>query len=135
MAMIEWSDSLSVGVKEFDDQHKVLIGMINDLHNAMKEGKGKGVVGEIVEKLIEYTDTHFKTEEKYFDQFDFPGKAAHKKTHEDFVTKVVDFSEDLSSGKITLTLDVMKFLSSWLKEHIKGTDKEYSAFFAEKGLT
>ena len=36
MALIEWSDDLSVKVKELDVQHQKLIAMINDLNDAMK---------------------------------------------------------------------------------------------------
>ena len=41
MSLIQWSDEYSVMVREMDDQHKTLVGMINDLHEAMKSGKGK----------------------------------------------------------------------------------------------
>ncbi len=41
MPLIEWSDKLSTGTRMFDEQHKKLVAMINELHNAMKYGRGK----------------------------------------------------------------------------------------------
>ena len=41
MALISWNESYSVKVKQFDDQHKKLVNMLNDLHEAMKQGKGR----------------------------------------------------------------------------------------------
>jgi len=35
---------------------------------------------------------------------------------------------------LSLTIDVMNFLSDRLKKHIMGTDKKYAPFFQEKGL-
>ena len=79
MALVTWNDSLSVNVAEIDQQHRKLIAMINELNDAMKIGKGKDVLGGIVNSLISYTATHFKTEEKYFAQFGYPDTEDHKK--------------------------------------------------------
>ncbi len=43
MALIDWDKSLSVNVEEIDQQHKKLIAMINELNEAMRNGKGKEV--------------------------------------------------------------------------------------------
>ncbi|MCX5829220.1 MAG: bacteriohemerythrin [Deltaproteobacteria bacterium] len=134
MALIKWSDSFSVNVVEIDKQHQKLVGMINDLDDAMRQGKGKDVLGKIVNGLISYTGTHFKTEERYFDQFGYPEANSHKKEHSDFVAKVSEFKDGFEKGKIGLTIKVMDFLSDWLQNHIKGVDKKYGPFFNDKGL-
>ncbi len=134
MAMIEWNDSLSVKVTKIDQQHQKLISMINELFDAMKQGKGKDVLGNIVNGLISYTETHFKLEEDYFDQYRYPKTLSHKKEHNDFVKKVSEFKDEFEKGSIMLTVEVMDFLGDWLKNHIKGSDKKYTQFFNEKGL-
>lgn len=134
MAMMTWNDNLSVKVAEIDQQHKRLIAMINELNDAMKVGKGKDVLEKIVSSLITYTATHFKTEEKYFTLYRYPDAENHKKEHVAFVQKVSNFKEGLEKGKMSLTIEVINFLSDWLKNHIMGTDKKYSQFFNEKGL-
>lgn len=134
MAFIHWNDSFSVNVKEIDQQHQKLISMINELHDAMSQGKGKDVMGKIVNGLFSYTATHFKTEEKYFDQFGYPETDSHKKEHIAFVQKVTHFKEGYEKGNVGLSIEVMFFLSDWLKDHIKITDMKYSTFFNEKGL-
>ena len=35
MALITWTDNLSVSVTEVDEQHKKLVAMINELNEAM----------------------------------------------------------------------------------------------------
>lgn len=40
MPLIQWNESLSVGVVEIDRQHRKLVELINDLNNAMRQGKG-----------------------------------------------------------------------------------------------
>jgi hemerythrin len=135
MAMITWNDNLSVKVKEIDLQHQKLIDMINELNEAMKKGKGKESLAKIINGLVSYTATHFKQEERYFDKFGYPDTVNHKKEHVAFVKKVTDFKNGFEKNNLSVTVEVMNFLSDWLKNHIKGTDKQYSAFFNEKGLS
>lgn len=134
MALINWNDSFSVKVAEIDEQHKELIAMINELNEAMKTGKGKDAAGKIVSKLIKYTASHFKTEEDLFAKYSYPDADSHKREHAAFVKKVSEFKEGFEKGKLSLTMEVMSFLSDWLKLHIMGTDKKYIQFFNDKGV-
>jgi len=134
VALIEWTDSLSVNVAEIDRQHKKLIAMINDLNDAMRQGQGKDVAGKIINGLISYTETHFSTEEKYFDRFGYPEADGHKKEHAAFVQKVSEFNNGFEKGKLGLSIELMRFLSDWIKNHIMIVDKKYGPFFNEKGL-
>lgn len=134
MAFIKWDDSLSVNVKEIDEQHKKLVDLINKLTDAMSAGKAKQILGNILNELASYTVIHFKTEEKYFDKFKYPFTISHKKEHNDFIKKINDFKRDFESGKALLSVEIMKFLKDWLIKHIKGSDKKYSEFFNKHGL-
>lgn len=133
--MIEWSDSLSVGVKQIDAQHQKLIKLIHDLNDAMKVGKGKEVIGKIIKELVDYTVVHFKQEEAYFAKFNYAEKETHIAEHLKFIAEVSKFQKDFTEGRLGLSLTVMNFLSNWLNKHIMGTDKKYSACFTSNGLS
>ena len=134
MPLMDWKEEYSVKISQIDQQHKKLTEMVNELNDAMKIGKGKDTIGNIINGLTNYTMTHFRTEEKYFDQFGYPETDTHKKEHAAFVEKVADFRAKFESKQRLLTIEVMDFLSDWLKKHIMGTDKKYSGFFNENGL-
>ncbi|MHB8790636.1 MAG: bacteriohemerythrin [Desulfobulbaceae bacterium] len=134
MALIQWNDSLSVKVAEIDRQHQKLIALINELNEAMSQGQGRSVVGKIISGLVDYTLTHFKTEEQYFVAYGYPETTSHKKEHAAFVAKVSEFRDEFEKGRLALSIDVMNYLSDWLRHHIKGVDKQYTSFFNEKGL-
>ncbi|MDQ5987662.1 MAG: Bacteriohemerythrin [Syntrophus sp. SKADARSKE-3] len=134
MSLIKWSSDLSVNVVEIDRQHQALVGMINELNDAMSDKKATDVLGKIIDNLINYAANHFAQEERYFDQFKYPDTARHKAEHREFVKKVNDFHESFKKGKLFLSVGVMNFLRDWLVNHIKGTDKKYSRFFNEHGL-
>ncbi len=134
MALFSWNDSYSVKVTELDNQHKKLIDIINELHQAMLDKKAKDALEKIIGELMNYTINHFSFEEKYFAQYSFPGEAAHKKEHKNFLDKVTQFGKDFDEGKLMLSMEILNFLKEWLVNHIKGTDQNYSDFFNEKGL-
>jgi hemerythrin len=134
MALINWDNSLSVGVTESDDQHKVLIQYINDLNDAMKQGKGKEAVIDVINKLANYTATHFRNEEKYFVQFNYPLTDEHKSLHASFEKKIQDFKVDVQNGKLGTSIEVLNYLVSWLKGHILVEDRKYTSLFNSKGV-
>ena len=84
MALIKWNEKYSVNVNEFDYQHKKLVDLINELHDSMKQGKTKEVLGGILDELVKYTETHFKTEEEYFDKHSYVNSMSHKREHKEF---------------------------------------------------
>jgi len=134
MSLIKWNDSFSVNVVRIDQEHKKLVEMINELTDAMKAGHGKDVLGNILDRLISYTAFHFKTEEQYFMQVQYPDAVAHKKEHAAFVQKVTDFKKEFDAGRVTVSVNILQFLSKWLQNHIKGTDQKYSSFLNENGI-
>lgn len=134
MALITWNDSLSVKVKQFDDQHKKLVELVNQLFDAMKTGKGNQVMGDILKQLIAYTQTHFAAEERLMQQYGFPEYEAHKKEHNALVMQVLDLQKQFQEGKAVLTQNVMTFLRDWLAKHIQGVDKKYGVYLNGKGV-
>ena len=134
MVYIEWADAFSVKVKEIDDQHKKLIGMINTLHDALMNKRGKDVYKRVLDEMTEYAVTHFATEEKYMLRFQFPGYQEHKREHDVFAQKAAALQDEFSITGFVFTLPVVSFLKEWLQHHILVTDKKYSAFFNDHGL-
>lgn len=135
MALIAWSEKYNVQIKEIDNQHKVLVGMINDLHDAMKQAKSKEISLQIINKMAEYTKYHFSTEEKYMRRFEYPDYPGHQLEHEKFVRNVLKFRDDYENGKAGVSYDILNFLKDWLVGHIQLTDQKYAPLFIEKGLS
>lgn len=134
MEYFEWSDELSVNVKEIDTQHKMLVSMINSLREAMIAGKGRDVQKVTIEEMVDYATTHFATEEKYMQAFGYSEYSEHKREHDSFVAKALELKDRVSRAGFVLTLEILEFLKSWLKNHIRGTDKRYQKCFNEHGL-
>lgn len=134
-AYMEWKDIFSVNVKEFDEQHKKLIEMINELHDAIKKGQGRVAIAAVMEGMIDYALTHFANEERYMYLFHFPGYNEHKLEHDAFVDKVVDFQKMMGHEENpAFSLEIMEFLENWLVKHIQVIDRRYGPFLNTKGI-
>ncbi|SLM33215.1 Methyl-accepting chemotaxis sensory transducer (modular protein) [Desulfamplus magnetovallimortis] len=132
--LITWGPKLKTGIDEIDAQHKELVRMVNELHRAMKMKAAIEKSGKILDNLAQYTVYHFGHEEKLFQKYQYPESKEHKKIHENLVKTVTDFQKDFKSGKASLSVDLMTFLTDWLKEHIMKCDMKYAPFFKSKGL-
>lgn len=134
MAFIDWTEDLSVGIASIDQEHKVLINMINVLHEAMLNRKGNEVLGTVVKEMVEYTKYHFGHEEELFKTHNYSQKLIHEKAHQNFTAKVLEVQKKLESKELVMSMEIADFLKDWLKKHIQGEDKKYSAFLIEKGV-
>ena len=134
MAIITWKVAYSVKIAEFDRHHQRLIELINALHDAMLEKRAHDILGKLLDELIDYTKIHFNAEEAAMLKYGYPNLTAHKKSHESFVTEVLQFQQDFQSGKLMLSIPVLNFLRDWLVKHIQGEDTLYADFFTAKGM-
>jgi len=134
MPLITWNDNYSVNISEIDSQHKKLIELINQLHEAMRVGKGKDILGKILGELVNYTVYHFGTEEKLFNKYGYHEFVKHKKQHDDLTGQVRDTADKFGKGDNIITVEVMNFLKNWLNDHILASDKKYAPFLNSKGV-
>jgi len=131
---MEWSQKFSVGVKEFDDQHKQLIAMINKLNHAARERRALEIQKNILNEIVNYVKTHFETEEKYMRMFSFPGYDDHRAEHEKFIQKAVSLQMNSVAFGFVPTLEIVKLLRQLLEDHLLKVDMNYVDFFHEKGM-
>jgi hemerythrin len=132
---LEWDSSFATGVNRYDDAHKVLFKMVNDLHDAMQQKRSKEAIGQILGGLAEYTVNHFADEERAFAHTHYPEEAQHKQLHKKLLDQVVELQGKFRSGETVLSQDIITFLQDWLINHIKGVDKKYGSHLSKNGIS
>lgn len=131
--LITWNDSLTLGLPSIDQQHKQLVELLNSLHDAMVGRQGQQKLGAILDGLANYTIEHFSYEEGLLAQYQYREAATHAALHQHFKTKIAEFREELSGGRIAMSTSVLAFLQGWLTSHICETDARYVRHLRAKG--
>jgi hemerythrin len=131
MPFIVWNDRLSVGVAEIDGDHKCLLDMLNDLYEAIREGRSKQRLGKLLDGLVDYTRYHFGREEGMFGA-GYAESIQHKSEHDDFVAWITEMRARFVGGSATApSLEVINYLKDWLFDHILGCDQSLGVHLNE----
>ncbi len=100
----------------------------------MQSGKGRTIIAATLAELEKYTQTHFVAEEAQMERAGYPGLNLHRGEHRTFIAKIKEFKDHVEAGELSESVAVLTFLTSWLKNHIMQTDKEYSAHLNARGI-
>lgn len=134
MSLLIWNKSLTVNVHELDEQHKGLVDMLNQLHEAVEQNRAKAAVEPLIAGLTQYTATHFAEEERFMLTFRYADYAAHKLEHEEFTRRVLELRDRFECGQAIAPDHVMSFLIEWLVRHILGSDKKFAHAYERRNL-
>lgn len=133
---IEWTDKFSIGVKLFDEHHKYLIDIINDLLHALDKGpkeKERKIIKETLAKLDEYMNFHCQKEEEVLMESKYPFLEEHANSHNDLKNRMLDLSSRLKENSVTIPL-VVALLKDWVVDHILKHDKRFGSYLNSKGI-
>lgn len=125
MALKGWDNSFSVNHTTMDSDHKQLVQMISNLHEAMRVGQSKLIVEQLVKDLNNYSVNHFSREEKYLKENNHPDLDAQMQQHALFLNKVTEFKTNVENGQTTIALKMLPFLNDWFLNHIMKIDMKY----------
>ncbi len=123
MEKLVWSSELDTGINVIDEQHKRIVGYINELVE-LQDHQDRDKVGDVIDELVDYTISHFAFEESVMEDAGYPFLSPHKKIHVLFVKKVSVIIGRFKDGEDVVD-DLLHLLQKWLINHIKNEDGDY----------
>jgi len=123
--VLSWSFTFSVDYPSIDAEHKVLVALINDLHEIQPTGDSGGDLAALdsaVARLTAYVRTHFSHEESLMDLGNVPSAAKHKEQHARFVERCAAFTSHEGESGTETARRMAFFLGDWLTHHIREAD-------------
>lgn len=131
-----WKDSYLIGMEQIDQQHKQLIGTLDDLlkYINQSDAAAKARCKQTVKFLKDYAVSHFAAEELLQQEIGYPGWEAHRKLHDAFRTSLHEIELDLmrSDYSAAKVQEVVHMLTRWWLFHIIKEDKKMQPYLPKR---
>lgn len=130
---VHWEQSYSVGIRQVDNQHKKLFDLVNRLYDLEENINIKEQIREILYAFREYTIVHFKDEEDYMKDINYPELENHKEIHKhiiDSLSQIMHTPANLSIIKTKMRIVATRVLV----EHIMNEDQKIGVYAREHDI-
>ncbi|MDX8399146.1 MAG: GGDEF domain-containing protein [Gallionellaceae bacterium] len=140
MESFHWDKHFETGLKEVDEQHHVLVDLINRFGEMLTQIENVTIaeLESLLGELAAYAQYHFQNEDDMMTKIGLDSRHVqhHLKLHASFLQEVTrlqqSIAQDIDAGE-----SLLKFLVYWLAFHILGTDQSMSRqiFAIESGTS
>jgi hemerythrin-like metal-binding protein len=134
MPLITWTSRLETGIGIIDSQHKRLVEIINEFHEAAQAGRSEEILGAIFDELVAYTETHFGVEEKLMANHEYEAIEEHRGEHKRFTDQIKMDRYNFSVGAWSYDKRLIDYLRGWLVNHIAASDQAYVPTLKRAGV-
>jgi hemerythrin-like metal-binding protein len=123
MRRLKWSDNYSVYMPDIDEEHRQIFDAAGLLSQSLLAGDVD--LKPLMARIIEHAAAHFAHEEELMRVTRYPGYAWHKRQHETAVNYLAPLAQD---GSRKAAVELLRFLSDWLRNHVRMTDRIMGAY-------
>lgn len=126
----EFTDEYLTGIAFIDEEHRELLRIVKEMHQAVADDSMENKNDEIIrllEELKTCSKAHFDDEEEYMEKIQYGGLDLQQVAHDVFFTRLemADFNAIGERSQDTLE-ELVEFLAEWIITHIVQMDKEIS---------
>ena len=97
MAAMSPEDPHPTGVAELDREHALELRVVREIQAALLEGERDQALA-LLERLEDFTNAHFLTEQLLMRLHAYPGYEAHQQEHDRLIGELQELSRVLASG-------------------------------------
>ena len=120
---IVWKKSFSTDLVSIDNEHRVLIDVLNNFSESYHNNPDSVDILETLDLIASETIEHFKHEENIMFNIGYPRYKSHKAKHEwliaDITKRRAEFEKNISDINFE---EVVKYLKYWLLRHLVSED-------------
>ena len=128
MALLSWSNQYLIGTGVIDAEHQELFHLVNNFHSLWAEKHAPHDIAKVLNQLIIYAERHFRHEEDIMAAAGYAKLEQHKAVHDVMIERIFKLQQSYEDKSLHLEMDTMKFVKSWLIDHILQEDYLFRDF-------
>jgi hemerythrin-like metal-binding protein len=121
MSLLEWRDEYRVGIPDVDHEHRLLIDLINELHDSLGPDRSQERVEDFLGEIFARISAHFALEEKDMQALRYAHLASHKADHERLLDDLRDIMDEVGARELD-DAGLSARLAAWFSEHFRTHD-------------
>lgn len=136
-AWMPWDASYELGIPIVDEQHKHLVFLCNKFrtelmnHSSSESARWQTALSEALRETVQYTKTHFSTEEKLMQASNYPNFEYHRRCHQEFVETITHILESFKAATLQTAFEFASYLKEWVLTHIAYEDRQFQSHIVE----
>ncbi|MBT2969911.1 MAG: hypothetical protein B6D72_02615 [gamma proteobacterium symbiont of Ctena orbiculata] len=123
---LSWRDDWYLGVEEIDNQHLRLVELVNHIADSLEaENPGSADQAsplELIQRLQVETRLHFRSEEAFMRECDYPDYVSHHREHAMLQAELRELLREIEEGRRKFDIDTLTSLKHWLINHVIDSD-------------
>jgi hemerythrin len=127
----EKENKVELGEEVMDGEHAAQIRLLESFEEGLREGKDRDDLVIVLDRLVEFTNLHFMSEEMLMSQHGFSGLATHAQDHDSLRAQVGKMQESFNGGDQTMTANELVTLRKWLIDHIMTKDRAFVLYLGK----
>lgn len=119
-----------LGQNELDLEHQGQIDLLLDIERELAGAGDKAQLVTLLDRLVEFTNLHFMSEQLLMRQQAYPGFTAHEAEHDQLMDQMRDYQKRVDSGERALEATDLAALRDWVIRHIRTQDAAFAQYCA-----
>ena len=123
-----------VGIDQIDGEHRRLFEIAGRVYDSLAASGDEALAAAraAVAELLDYTATHFASEEALMEAAGYPELEQHRQLHRRLISQARDMEMRTEFGERHVPLELSHFLYNWLVDHILANDRKFGEFIAAR---
>jgi hemerythrin len=123
-----------VGIDQVDREHRQLFEIAGKVYDALaaSDEAAAAAARAAIAELLDYTVTHFASEEALMAAAGYPELEAHRELHHHLLSQARDMEMRAEFGEQYVPVELSHFLYNWLVDHIEANDRKFGEFMAAR---